>query len=141
MPQTTPWTRPVRGTRDGVKDRHAKIKAPHRPGRVKPPRIRTSPGAGTTDGTSAGTVGGGILPLGAVSTDLCASASVRCDMSRLRLSELEKQRSNHGSPRTDGFLVHLRNSPPRKPSPRCTAPRSYLEFRRRQRWGLEARTR
>src|SRR5262245_4604605 len=53
IPQIAPWVIPVRGSKDGVNDRHEKITAPQQPGRVTYNSFRCFSGFGDGEGTSA----------------------------------------------------------------------------------------
>src|SRR3954452_5164801 len=83
MPQTTPWTRPLRGTRDGVNDKHAKNNAPQQPGRVKSRHLGTrlrdgilGAAVGEAVGEAVGgALGAGTRPRRAVRTDWSAPIS------------------------------------------------------------------
>src|SRR5690242_15180756 len=59
MPQTRPWTIPLRGSSDGVKERHAKTSAPQQPGSVTYSSLRRFAGSGAGNALSAAPSGGG----------------------------------------------------------------------------------
>src|SRR4051812_38462155 len=76
MPHTTPWTRPLRGTSDGVNDRHANNSAPQQPGRVTCRHRGASGRDGTAAGTSAGALGAGTEGTGAAGTSVTAGSDI-----------------------------------------------------------------
>ena len=59
IPQTRPWTMPLRGSSDGVKERHAKTSASQQPGSVTYRSLRRFAGSGAGNAPSAVAVGWG----------------------------------------------------------------------------------